>query len=258
MSLCDSIDTLAMAYLDDELAGEERHEVETHLTECAACRAHLDGERGEQELLRHALEAPPAPDLLRAKIGRALDAEDRAARRRWMQYLLPGSAMVAAAAAIAVFIGVKPADQREVSPVARAAVKQQLRQLPMQRDPQTTNFLHANFDFDPQPNDNLIGTALLPGGVYGHDGARLDYQMDLEGRRFVAKVIAVRDIGDDEMQSGEEVKLGDRTMHVLQQDGQTFVTYVDSRRHNGFIYYAPDISPNELVWLAGSGLLPPR
>src|SRR3569623_2633698 len=258
MSLCESIDTLAMAYLDDELAGEERHELEAHLTECAACRAQLDSERGEQDLLRRALVAPAAPDLLRAKIGRALDAEDRAARRRWTQYLLPGSAIMAAAAAIAMFVGVKPAGQHEVSPVARAAVKQQLRQLPMQRDPQTTNFLHANFDFDPQPNDNLIGTALLPGGVYGHDGARLDYLLYLEGRRFVAMVIAVRDVGDDEMQAGEEVKLGDRTMHVLQQDGQTFVTYVDSRRHNGFIYFAPDISPNELERLASSGLLPPR
>lgn len=258
MSLCESIDTLAMAYLDDELAGEERHELEAHLTECAACRVHVDGERGDQELLRRALVAPPAPDMLRAKIARALDGEDRAARRRWSQYLLPGSAMLAAAAAIAVFIGVKPADEGAVSPVARAAVKQQMRQLPMQRDPQTTSFLHANFELDPQPNDNLLGTALLPGGVNGHDGALLAYQMDLEGRRFVAKVIAVRDVGDDEMRDGDGVKIGDRTMHVLQQDGQTFVTYVDSRRHNGFIYYAPDISPNELVWLAGSGLLPPR
>lgn len=258
MSLCESIDTLAMAYLDDELAGEERHELEAHLTECAACRTHVDGERADHELLKRALVAAPAPDLLRAKIARALDAEDRVARRRWSQYLLPGSAMLAAAAAIAVFVGVKPVDEQQVSPVARAAVKQQMRQLPMQRDPQTTSFLHANFELDPQPNDNLMGTALLPGGVNGHDGALLAYQMDLEGRRFVAKVIAVRDVGDDEMRDGDGVKIGDRTMHVIQQDGQTFVTYVDSRRHNGFIYYAPDISPNELVWLAGSGLLPPR
>ena len=92
----------------------------------------------------------------------------------------------------------------------------------------------------------------------GHDGAKLYYQMDLEGRQFVAQVIAVRDVRDDEMQDGDEVKIGDRTLHVFQLDGQTVVTYVDSRRHNGFIYSAPDISPNELVWLAGSGLLPPR
>src|SRR3569623_1459884 len=185
MSLCESIDTLAMAYLDDELAGEERHELEAHLTECAACRAQLDSERGEQDLLRRALVAPAAPDLLRAKIGRALDAEDRAARRRWTQYLLPGSAIMAAAAAIAMFVGVKPAGQHEVSPVARAAVTQQLRQLPMPRDPQTTNILHANFDFDPQPNDNQIATALLPGSVYNHTNTQHNYHINLKSRQII-------------------------------------------------------------------------
>jgi hypothetical protein len=258
MSLCESIDTLAMAYLDDELAAEERHELETHLTECTACRAQLDAERSEHVMLRTALVAPPATDLLRAKIGRALDGEDRAARRQWSQYLLPGSAMLAAAAAIAMFVGVKPAGQREVGTVTRAAVSQQMRQLPLERGPETGNWLHANFQLDPQPNDNLLGTRLLPRGVNGHDGALLAYQMDLEGRRFVATVLAVRDIRDEEMQDGDEVKIGDRTLHVMQQDGQTAVSYVDSRRHIGFLYMAPDIAPNELVWLAGSGLLPPR
>ena len=55
MSLCDSIDTLSMAYLDDELAVEERHELETHLTECAICRTHVDGERADHELLQRVL-----------------------------------------------------------------------------------------------------------------------------------------------------------------------------------------------------------
>ena len=44
-NLCHSIDTLSMAYLDDELAAEERRELELHLGECASCRGHLDGER---------------------------------------------------------------------------------------------------------------------------------------------------------------------------------------------------------------------
>ena len=49
MRLCDSIDTLAMAYLDDELATEERHELETHLLDCTAC---LIGPRTDHDLLR--------------------------------------------------------------------------------------------------------------------------------------------------------------------------------------------------------------
>lgn len=258
MSLCESIDTLAMAYLDDELAAEERHEIEAHLTECATCRGHVEDERGEQELVRKALAAPPAPDMLRARLARALDAEDRVQRRRWTQYLLPGSAMCAAAAAIAVFVGVNSRGAPEVSPVAREAVRQQMRELPLQRGTDTAGYLHANFDLDPTPSDNLVGTTLYPHGINGHDGALLVYRMNLEGRSFQAKVIAIRDVGEDELHDGEVVKIGDRTLRVLQASGETVVTYVDSRRHNGFMYLAPDISPNELVWLAGSGLLPPH
>src|SRR5512143_2901233 len=111
MSLCKSIDTLSMAYLDDELAAEERHELEAHLTECATCRGQLEQERADLSMVRRALAAPPTPDLLRVRVVRALDDEDRveqkAQRHRWYQYLLPGSAMVAAAAAIALFVGVQ-------------------------------------------------------------------------------------------------------------------------------------------------------
>jgi hypothetical protein len=256
MSLCESIDTLAMAYLDDELAAEERHELEAHLCECAECRTHVDTERSEHELVRKALTAPAAPDMLRARLVRALDAEDKVQRRRWTQYLLPGSAMCAAAAAIAVFVGVNPNSTPKVSPVAREAVRQQMRQLPLQRGTDTAGFLHANFDLD--PGDNVLGTTLYPHGVNGHDGALLVYRMNLEGRQFNANVVAIRDVSEDEFQDGEEVHIGDRTLHVIQAAGETVVTYVDSRRHNGFIYRAPDISPNELVWLAGSGLLPPH
>lgn len=259
MSLCESIDTLAMAYLDGELAAEEKHELEAHLCECSECRAHVDTERGEHALIRKALVAPHAPDMLRGRLARALDAEDKIQRRRWTQYLLPGSAMCAAAAAIAVFVGVNPSSTPQVSPVAREAVRQQMRQLPLQRGADTAGFLHANFDLDPGPSDDsLLGTTLYPHGINGHDGAMLVYGLNLEGRRFQAKVVAIRDVGEDEFQDGEEVHIGDRTLHVIQANGEAIVTYVDPRRHNAFMYFAPDISPNELVWLAGSGLLPPR
>src|SRR5215218_5353702 len=104
MTVCNSIDTLSMAYLDDELATEERHELEAHLTECASCRGMLDRERADRSMIQRALAAPAAPDTLRARINRGLDAQDREdtreQRRRWSSYLLPTSAIMAAAAAI--------------------------------------------------------------------------------------------------------------------------------------------------------------
>src|SRR3954471_18361376 len=128
MSLCKSIATLSMAYLDDELAAEERHELETHVTECASCRAHLEQERAELSLVKRSLTAPPASDMLRARLTRALDEADRseqkAERRRWYQYALPGSAMVAAVAAIALFFG---AQQTSNAPRTSASVNSAVR-----------------------------------------------------------------------------------------------------------------------------------
>jgi anti-sigma factor RsiW len=251
-----------MAYLDDELAAEERHEIETHLTECASCRTHVDGERGDLEVLRKALTAPAAPDLLRAKIARALDEEDRVVRRRWASYLLPGSAMVAAAAAIAVFVAVKPqSSEPQVSnPVAREAVRVETRQLPLEVQGATTGpWVRRNFgQLDLPAEEDLVGARLWPQGVAGHDGAQLEYQMNSEGRPVTLRVIAVRDVGNDDMQEGDEVKIGGgRTLHVVELQGQEFVTYVDSARHMGYMYGSPDLDTNELIGVVG-GLVGPR
>ena len=55
--LCDSIDTLAMAYLDDELADAELRDLELHLLDCGACRALVDTERQVMDGLRRQLVA---------------------------------------------------------------------------------------------------------------------------------------------------------------------------------------------------------
>ena len=185
MSLCESIDTLAMAYLDDELAAEEQHELEAHLTECTACRAQLDSERSEQVMLRSALVAPPTPDLLRARIGARARRRGRAAARagggrstscparRWSPQR-PRSRCSSASTRTT---------RRRSARSRRAAVRQQMRELPLERGTDTAGFLHANFDLDPRPNDDsLLGTTLYPRGINGHDGAKLVYRMDLEGR----------------------------------------------------------------------------
>ena len=46
-NLCESIETTAMVYLDDELATEERRELELHLLDCTGCRQHVEHERTE-------------------------------------------------------------------------------------------------------------------------------------------------------------------------------------------------------------------
>ncbi|HUJ63173.1 MAG TPA: zf-HC2 domain-containing protein [Kofleriaceae bacterium] len=260
MTICESIDTLAMAYLDDELAGEERRELELHLTECTGCRARFDDERAEHAMIERVLAAPPAPDLLRARIGRALDSEDaahdRAARARRSRWVLPGASILAAVAAIAVFVGVRPVHERDPGAVAAEAIHQQMRNLPLEvRGPNTGPWLRANFEpnVEPpqveEPGTQLVGARLLPHGINGHDGAMLAYQINLNGSPFVLSVLIVRDVRDDEMADGDAVQVNGRTMHVVQADGQVMVTVV--AKHMGYMFMAPELSTNELVWLVG-------
>jgi mycothiol system anti-sigma-R factor len=277
MSLCKSIDTLSMAYLDDELAAEERHELEAHLTECSQCRGHVDQERADRSVVRKALAVGPAPDLLRARISKALDAEDRAeqkaTRRRWSTYLLPGSAMLAAAAAIAVFVGVQNesmAPRAKSQPLAASTrplagkVSNSVsnvtrRSLPLEVQGASTGpWLRQNFapQVEPPkfsgPDDNIIGARLLPGGIDGHDAALVAYNVTLHGKPFVLTVLFVRDIGPTEWdEGGEPVKVNNRSMHVMQaDDGNKMVSYVD-RRGIGYIFNAPEISTEDLVSLVG-------
>jgi hypothetical protein len=254
MSLCESIDTLSMAYVDDELAAEERRELELHLTECAACRAHVDTERADHVLIARALAAPPASDLLRAKIARSLDGEDKARRWRWTQYMLPGSAIIAAAAAIAVFVGVKPATEHEVGTVAREAVRQASKPLPMDvRGPETDPFLQKNAGIaGPRcPAAQEIGARQV--AVNGHDGVLVTYNV---GGRFNLTMLAMKGVAPDELDGTVEMRLHGHTLQEFTDDqGRTGVTYVDDQ-HNGYMFFAPSISSDELLSLVGSCIGP--
>jgi len=260
MSLCKSIDTLSMAYLDDELAAEERHELEAHLTECATCRAQLEQERADLSMVRRALAAPPTPDLLRARVVRTLDQEDRALqkaqRRRWSQYMLPGSAMIAAAAAIALFVGVQSDTQRPSASVNSAA-KVTKQSLPLEvQGASTVGWMKTNFaPVEPpqftEPGAKIIGGRLLPGGIDGRDAAMVAYNVNLTGRPFVLTVLMVRDIKDGEWTEGQAVQVNDRVMHVLRaDDGNQMVSYVDANRM-GYLFLAPDVPISDLVRLVG-------
>lgn len=263
MSLCSTIDTLAMAYLDYELAAEERHELEAHLTECASCRGTLERERADRSLIRRSLAGPAAPDMLRARLSRALDEQERVEtkeqRRRWSSYLLPSSAIAAAAAAIALFVGVQAPGPQKVANVAHDAVRQTTRHLPLEVQGASTGpWLQQHFARDIQPPQfvesgaDLIGARLLPGAINGHDAAMMRFQVRLPNKApFVLAVLAVHDLRDDEMREGTPVRLNDRTLFVFESrdergNPQAVVTYVAPNRV-GFMFVAPELSLSELI-----------
>lgn len=259
MSLCQSIDTLAMALLDDELVAEERRELEVHLLECASCKQHVDAERAEHELVRAALVAPPAPDLLKARITRALDHEDREAarivRRRWSQWLLPGAATIAAAAAIAMFVFVRPPEQAATGTVAREAVRQQTRPKPLEVQGASTGpWLRQHFaPVEPprftEPGIELVGARLTV--VAGHEAALLKYLVSMGSNQFTLTAVLIDNMRRDELAGGQPIKVGDRTLHVHDANGTPAITYVDEHGM-GYTFAADRLSPQELLELVVS------
>jgi hypothetical protein len=270
MSLCESIDTLGMAYLDDELAVEERHELETHLTECASCRSELDGARADQTLIRGSLAAPRATDTMRMRLTRSLELADRdaarAERKRMSSWLLPGSAILAAAAAIAMFVGVgSHTSNQNGGAIARAVVHQQSRGLPYEVEGSRTGpWLQWQLGFDvdvPQvspTSSKQIGARLLPQGINGHDGTLVAYDVTVNGQHIVLSEIIIDGVNADEMGDGEEVQAGNRTVHVIQSGGHTIVTYLDAA-HHGYMFLADELPATELVKLVGrTGIVGPQ
>jgi anti-sigma factor RsiW len=260
MSLCQSIDTLSMAFLDDELAAEERRELELHLLDCASCREHIDAQRSDLELVRAALVAPPAPALLKARIARALDAEDaavlRSERRRWSQWMLPGSAMVAAAAAIAVFVGFGGQSSR--SSALDHVVKQQAQPWPLEVQGDGTGpWLRAHFaPVEPpsftEPGIALRGARLMPNGIANHDAAALQYLVSIGENRVTLTAIVVKDLRGDALSGGEPYLVGNLVLRLHDVDGMPAVTYVDRYNHVGYVFASQRLTADELLRLVGS------
>ncbi len=256
MSLCTSIDTLSMAYLDDELAAEERRELELHLLECTGCRQHVESERAELAVLRTALATPPAPDLIKARLAHALDAEDQAAtqkkRRQWSRLVLPGSAIAAAAAAMVAFVAVQP-QAASIGTVAHEVVRQQTHPMPLEVQGASTGpWLRQHFATVPLPQFSgmeMLGARLT--AVNGHDAAQVVYQVDGGNGLVPLSAVVVRDLQTDELEGGQEIQVGRLTLHLIEIAGTPAVTYVDDN-HTGYVFMCPQMTPRELIQLVAS------
>ena len=262
MSLCNSIDTLAMAFLDDELAGEERRELELHLFDCASCRQHVEGERADISLVRKALVAPPASALLKARIARALDAEDaeaaRRERRRLSRWFLPGSAIAAAAAAILVFVGIGVPGPGSGSAVIGDVARQQSHQtlLDTQDVSTTGRLLRTLVPVEPprftEPGITLLGGRLMLNGIGNHDAMLLQYLVTLESERLHLTAFVLKDIQGDELGGGKGYQVGDLVLRVHDANGIPVVTYVDPRSDVGYVFASEHMTAEELFRLVVS------
>jgi anti-sigma factor RsiW len=122
---CSEIGKLVHPYLDGEFSDEDRVALETHTQECDACRELVQYEMAFKASMRAKLSSPRASSSLRRRVLASLDEVDRitdapAGKSGWLAWLLPATAMTAAAAAIVLFVIVP---QNQATP--RAAVVDQ-------------------------------------------------------------------------------------------------------------------------------------
>lgn len=256
--VCDTIDTLSMSYLDEELASEEKRELELHLLECVSCRERVAEERQEVEMLRQRLAMPPTPELVRAKMMRALDREDAQVSRAQLKervgrWLLPGTSILVAAAALMVFVFARTPDQG--LPFGRAVISGQPVALSIRGEAPTQNWVEQQIAGTRTPR--FEGIDLIGGSMMNIDGrtvARLAYQVRTDGALAFELEAYLFRIKSNETNIGEEVLIQGRIVHVSSSSGQPAVTYVDENGI-GYVFTSKDLTERALLELVGSSNL---
>ncbi|MEZ4366850.1 MAG: zf-HC2 domain-containing protein [Kofleriaceae bacterium] len=271
-SMCASIEPTAMAYLDDELASQERRELELHLLECERCRGHVDRERDLLTRLRQRLgqgirEVPAPSELLMARLGRGLDEIDAelataeadapapptpiTTARGWRRGVLPGAAALAAAAALVVFAAAPPTVPTAAGgeTVAHEAIRQQLRGAPLEVQGASTGpWLARHFQPDvtlprfPEGRARLVGARLT--SLAGQAAAQLVYEVGAPRQRLIAFVID--GVRPDALTGGRRLTVGGRSLYLVDAYGAPAVAYVDGTGR-GYVFTSTDLAAGDLV-----------
>lgn len=254
--LCDSIETLAMALYDGELAGDELRDLELHLTECASCREHTEREGAAISGIRRKLAPPPTPDVLRARVMRALDAEDKAMRRPLSTWLLPGAAAVAAVAALALFISARhPSPSRSVTDTVAMSTT---RSRPLEVEGAATNqWVQRNFD----PS---VALPTFASARVDQWGARLADVADREAVQLYLRVTTPEGYSPDVQVTifdargipleGRRMDINGRVLQVGVFRGRSVVTYRDGR-DRAYVFTSSQLAPEDLLDLVGTSSL---
>ena len=85
---CKDVQRCVHAYIDAELDPKQIIEVESHLAECEDCQRVVEFERWFKSELGQSIGKITAPTSLQAKVGHAMDRDQR---KRRVRALLPGS-----------------------------------------------------------------------------------------------------------------------------------------------------------------------
>jgi len=273
---CSDIGSLIQMYLDGELTDRDLHDFEHHVATCEPCRGELERETEFHQEMGRQLAPPPAGDLLRRRIQQALDAEDAASSRvsrraRW-NWVLPGAAMVAAAAALIVFATdqltpslrvAEPAPQvaevqvqqhkfSSTRPVPQPVTPTPVLEVPRVDDVgvNSISMAHAARDFS-----GLAVTlrGFQPTELSGRPAALFAYDVVANARRYRMAVFVVN-AEDLDLRTRSSITIDGRQLSVLDHaDGRAFA--YRTSRNIGYVFVS-DMDENTLIGVvANSGLL---
>jgi anti-sigma-K factor RskA len=114
--MADDVHELSALYALDVLSGDERARFEEHLEDCERCRTEIEGLRTAASSLAFAVEGPPPPGELRARVLAAARAEGPNVlpfrpRRSFAVSLVAAAAVAASAAAVALGVWAESLDK---------------------------------------------------------------------------------------------------------------------------------------------------
>ncbi len=240
------------AYVDGELAGLDRSEIEAHGASCTSCRAELHALSEYKLALRAALAAPPAPAHLRTRVRAEIASTRRQGRGASFWTARIGVPLLAAAAAALVVVW--PRAPRPL--FVEQARQDHRRDLPVDvsgPDPtRVANWLQPRVPFHVVPP--VMGKAQLLGArlhrMEGHDGALLVYDLpDDQARSHKVSVFVFDPQGQD---PGSELRdrkrVGAREVYLERRGGYRSAMFQD----DGLGYVVTtDVDEDRLLRLVG-------
>jgi|GEM_PF-6630647 len=251
---CKELETLVDPYLDDELDDRDLRDFLEHTGDCTECGERLKAEESDRRLLRARLAAPPAPFAFHERMRASLDEADHAARlaarRARLGWILPGTAVVAAAAALALFVMTKQ-PQPIHSSVTTAAVRQHSRQLPVDvKGAQVQKFVHDHYSPRAQlpqfrTNADLVGARAT--SLMGEAAMQLFFKVEKNRRRHDVQVHMFRANRFRVPSKRYKLVAGHRVW--IDDIGGISTITVKLADGNGYVFTSPSMQPEDLLKL---------
>lgn len=249
---CAEAEPFLMTYLDRELVDEDRLIVEEHLAACSSCRERVAFEASFKSTLKTRVRRPSAPASLRADISRSLDrADGERARSLFRRKALPVGMPLAAAAAVAVFLGSSLESSEASSPIVEDAVRAHEKQLPVEvggGEDQVKVWMQGKVAVPVRPPRLRGRNAAFVGGRIGHlrnrDAAQLLYKVDGS-----PMTVYVFDAEGMRLEGSRPRTVGRRQVYVDGQRGYNVVYY----RDNGVGYaFTSDLDQESMIRLVST------